>query len=202
MTSRPLSVLIVARDRSILRRLSKALGAFGYAVREAADPSQGLASVEAITPDMMIVDSDPDPQSALDFCGTVGSRIHPGHIHTFLLIADPSVKALQEALQAEVDDFLVKPVVYGELLARLRAGARLLEFERRHARQAVADTLTGLPSRTAFHDQIDPELARGGGLYRAEACVLVDVDSLGRINRLHGTAPTGSAYILTRYLTP
>ncbi len=188
MTAQSLTVLVVAEDRHLLRRLSRSLGAFGYSVFEAADHQQALVAVDAGTVDMMIVDGDPDIRAALDFCGTVDGRVHPGHVHTFLSVSEPSAGRLKEALEAGVDDFLTKPIVYGELLARLRAGARMSEFERRIAQQSRVDPLTNLPSRGAFFDRLRGELARARGMLRPELCVLVDIDFLERFNRVYGRA--------------
>ena len=94
-----------------------------------------------------------------------------------------------------MDDFLAKPLVYGELLVRLRAGARTLEFERRLREQASAEPLTGLPGSTAFYDRLATIASAAADGERTTSCVLVDIDFLRQINRDHGR-PGGDVVIL------
>jgi diguanylate cyclase (GGDEF)-like protein len=95
-------------------------------------------------------------------------------VFTFLIVPPPNAELVAEAVEAGVDDFLARPIVYGELLARLRAAARVLEFERRLREQADVDPLTGLAKRPP------PQAGPNG------ACVVADLDQLRRINELYG----------------
>ena len=83
------------------------------------------------------------------------------------LDACAGVHELHKALEAGVDDFLAKPVVYCEFLARLRVGARELELERRLGEQARVDPLTGLPNRRALESRLKPAVVcRHGQIVR------------------------------------
>ncbi|MBN2474238.1 MAG: diguanylate cyclase [Pirellulales bacterium] len=177
---------MTAQDRRLLRHLSKSLGAFGYSVQQAADWQQASAALDAAPPDVLIVDAEPNSQEALEFCGSADRQVRPQPLHTFLLVREPSPRQLTDALEAGVDDFLTKPIVYGELLARLRTAARVLEFERRVCRQGGRDPLTLLLSRTLFCDRLSEELSCGSMRRAPAVCILMDLDYLGRINYLYG----------------
>ncbi len=172
--SRPLGVLIVAEDRRFLRHVSKFLTTFGYKVQQAADRQQALAAIEGETPDVLLLDAGPDPAAGPALCRAVVPREPSSPVFTFLIAPSPSAELVAEAVEAGVDDFLARPIVYGELLARLRAAARVLEFERRLREQAGVDPLTGLPKR--------PPPQAGPGA----ACAVADLDQLRRINGLYG----------------
>jgi two-component system cell cycle response regulator len=182
--STPLRVLVVAEERRMLRYLSKSLGTFGYDVQQASDIPTALAILEGNAVDILLVDADPNPGTVLELCRTISTRPQSHGLFTFLLTAQPTPSLLTDALAAGVDDFLHKPLVCGELLARLRAGARVLEFENRCVQQAQTDPLTGLPN------QLPPMPAPGadtrGDVFDPVACAVVDVDVLGRVNRLFG----------------
>ncbi len=184
--SQPLTVLIVAADRPILRHLSRFLNTFSYSVQQVVDWQQALQLLESDPPDLLIVDSSPSTREALKFCRTAAGIDRPDCVHTLLMIDRQDGTDLTEALEAGVDDFLAKPLVYGELLVRLRAGARTLEFERRLKDRAPVDPLAGLPSRAAFHDQLAAVASAAAGNDQPTSCVLIDVDFLGQVNRLHG----------------
>jgi len=186
MTPQPLRILIVAEDRRMLRHLSKSLGAFGYTVQQVADWQLALAVFDVDPPQLLLVDSQPDARAALEFCGSADRRVRPAYVHTFLMVRQPTPRELTEALEAGVDDFLEKPIVYGELLTRLRSAARVLEFERRLRQQSGADPLTHLPSRTLFSDRLRGVLSPSNAQSEPAACVLIDLDFFGRINHLHG----------------
>jgi two-component system, cell cycle response regulator len=191
--SRPLTALVVSEDHVLLRRLWKFLNISGYEVCPVADRQQAAAAVAVDSIDVLIVDAEPDLEAALEICRLAHAAA--GCTYTLLLVKRPSVSDLGEALDSGVDDFLTRPVVYGELLSRLRAAARSLEFERRLREHVSVDRITGLPGRSAFELQLNGEVDGDRGPATA-SCVLVDLDFLGRINRLHGR-PVGDAVLRT-----
>jgi len=194
MSSSPLKVLAVADDRNILRHLSRFLNVFGYQVEQVTEKQQALAALAGEAADFLIVDSEPATGEALELCRSASEGEQAGYVYKFLLIGERGPQDLAQAIAAGVDDFLAKPIVYGELLARLRAGARVLEFERRVRRQAGVEPLTGLASRTAFCDRLRRRLSADENAAGAAACVLLDIDFLQRINCEHGR-PAGDTVI-------
>ncbi len=192
MTSRPLQVLITTGDRAALRALTGLLSTFGYKVLQAAETNTALAAVEGGPPDVALVDAEPDFDAALALCRRLeeSSPEHP--TFTFLICDGAEPAALLDALEAGVGDFLTRPLVYGELLVRLRAAARTLEFERRLAEQRPANGRGGLLGRRALEERL--RQSRGAGHGKRGACVAFDVDFLDRLNRRLGT-PVGDLAI-------
>ena len=109
-----------------------------------------------------------------------------------LLTADAEVARLTEALEAGFDDFLSQPVVFGELLARLRAGARVIEFERRIWEQSGLDGVTGLPAKAALvtrlHTRLEDAKAEDGWL------TILDLDYFSRVHTRHGRPASEAAF--------
>jgi diguanylate cyclase (GGDEF)-like protein len=189
MSARPYSILIVSADRVLLRRLSKFLDIFGYEVRQASDETQMLAAAEASPPDFLLVDGQAEGLNTKQLCRQV-RRLGAQQIFTYcmLLVDEAEVAVLTDSLEAGFDDFLARDVVYGELLARLRAGARVLEYERRLAEQNGLDSITGLPERTAWLRDWPHWLhANPNDKHKLQAYVAVlDFDSFGRFARVQG----------------
>ncbi|MCC6126877.1 MAG: diguanylate cyclase [Pirellulales bacterium] len=179
MCSQPLKVLIVAEDRKLLRRLSKFLNTFGYETQQVADPHHVAFLLKTYAPDYLILDGGVDLTPAFALCRTAsGSEDAPGP-YTMLLIESPQVRDISAALQAGVDDFLAKPVDYGEILARMRAGARRREFERRFRDRCGVEPHTGLPNRGVFCARLQTAASAAG---EGGVCVLMEVDFHAQIN--------------------
>lgn len=184
MESRSLRVLLVAEDRQLLRRLSKFLEILDYQVHQVADWRQSPRALATARADFLILDSAGSWEAATEICHQAGQQATP--IYTMLLLESPSQDDIQRGLAAGADDFVAKPVVYGELLARLRAGARALEFERRCGRQRGVDPVTRLPSEAAFRARLTRALAVDQACHRAVACAVLDLDFFGHVNALFG----------------
>ena len=193
MSPRPFSILIVSADRTLLRRMSKFLEIFGYEVRQASSETAALAAAEASPPDFLLVDGQlRETLSAVaskQICRQIRRIDTLVFTYCILLVEDPEVAALTESLEAGFDDFLARDVVYGELLARLRAGARVLEYERRLTEQNGFDTITGLLERNAWLRQWpvwQQAVEADKSLRQAPYLAGLDFDSFGRFARVRG----------------
>ena len=157
---------------------------FGFAVRQAADVQQARDALESKLPDFLVVDARLPSHAGLKLCRSASAMDRPSYVYKFLLVAEAEPHGLTEALEAGVDDFLAYPLVHGEVLVRLRAGARVLEYERRVRRQASHDLLTGCASRSDLIDRM--MTGKTDGHPDAWACIALDVDAFHRINLHHG----------------
>jgi two-component system cell cycle response regulator len=184
MTPRPFTVLLVSPDRLHLRRITRFLDVFGYDVRQATSVSQAQAAAAAAHPDFLIVDGTASfADGAL--CQAV-RRSWPGRpTYSLLMVEQPEVGDITAALEAGFDDFLALPVAFGELLARLRAGARWLAYETRLAEQSGVDPRTGLANRAALASALTQRSKGAAGAIGWLALLDLDyfqrvVDQLGR----------------------
>lgn len=185
MAARPLDVLIVTADRKLLRHLSRFLQDFGYVVHQAADAEQSLTALAATPAQIVLVDDDLPGGAAIKLCRELTRAGRPLVIS--LLASTLTTDGVLEALEAGVDDFLARPIVYGELLARMRAAARSVEYQKRVVRSIGRDALTGLANREALLTRLHGEVHQGvktGSM----ACVVLDVDYLDCLNTTQGRA--------------
>lgn len=182
--SRPLHVLLVAQDRTLLRHGALVLQEFGLGVTACASLERVPTALATGTIDFVIAD-DTTLVDDLPVIRQWKAASGQPHLHVFLLRDDRSEVDIEDAFQAGVDDFLRKPISAGEWLARLRAAARFTEFERRYGQQGWTDAATGLASRQAMVDRLQAEwksLARG----RKLALVTLEIDFFERWERKHG----------------
>jgi len=187
MASRPFHVVLVSEDRAFLRQVGRFLNACGHDVSPHADLPQASAGWRSGQGDILILDGDPSDRNVLTLLrqaseGSPGSQ----RCYTLLFSQRQSTNNLHAALEAGVDDFLAKPLVYAELLARLRAGVRELEFARRLRSQTGVDATTGLPTRSAFEGRLKSKLDAADAKTIPLGCVLLEFDGFADIQKLRG----------------
>jgi len=187
-STQSLKILVVTEDRVLQRQLSGFFELVGYQALQAAERQSALAACAAESPQVLLIDADLAVGGDWELCGLLSHRHPAAGPFKILLVDEPDERQLHEALEAGIDDFLVKPVAYGELLSRLRAAARVLEYDRRVSQQSRVDPLTGLLSRSALTGHLRRQLNEHGGGAPRVACVVLDIDFFGRIERLHGAA--------------
>ncbi len=119
-TSSPLRVLVVDDERRLTELLKLELDVEGYDVEVASDGATGLIRAKTSpTPDLIILDWNLPDFSGIDIC----QRIRAGGLTTpiLMLTGHDEITDRVTALDAGVDDYLVKPFSLDELMARLRA---------------------------------------------------------------------------------
>lgn len=179
-------VLLVDDDPAILRILSKSLEVEGYVVEQAVDGVEALKSIEERPPDFLITDWDMPRLTGLDLCRRVRQMELPHYVYILFVTGNTGQTEMIAGLEAGADDFVTKPVNRGELLARLKAGLRVLDVERKLTQQAHTDVLTGIPTRRSFLDFGRREFERAKRYNAPFSCVMMDVDYFKRVNDAFG----------------
>ena len=121
-----LRVLVVDDETKLTELLKLELDVEGYEVDIASDGAAGLirSRTEPI-PDLIILDWNLPDFSGIDIC----QRIRAGGVTTpiLMLTGHDEITDRVKALDAGVDDYLIKPFSIDELMARLRAMRRRAE---------------------------------------------------------------------------
>jgi diguanylate cyclase (GGDEF)-like protein len=182
MTPRALNVAMVSPDRATLRSLSWLLTAFGYKTAASVELESVLGGLTDHW-DMLILDADL-PQLSLNKSPLL-RRPEGRYIYTLLMCDPRKMPNVTDALEWGVDDLLQKPISNGEVLARLRAGARFLEFERRLGEQATRDELTNLLTQSGLLAAMR-KAADAGARDTTCALVVVDLDHFRQVDQRHG----------------
>jgi diguanylate cyclase (GGDEF)-like protein len=186
MSAAKLRVLLVDDDPAILRMLKVCLERAGYEVDQAHDGGQALEAIEAQCPDFLITDWEMPVVNGLELCRRVRDLSLPRYVYILVVSIYSAPDEIIHGLEAGADDFVVKPVHTGELLARLRSGARRLALEHRLQHSSRTDSLTGLMNQAAFYDSLEKEWHRAGRYHLPLSCVMLDLDYFKRINDTHG----------------
>ena len=128
-------VLIAEDEVDLARTLRKALTEHGYAVDWAPNGSEALAKALGVPYDAIVLDLMLPEISGLDVLAAMRQRGVRSPV--LILTALDAVDAKVYGLNAGADDYLTKPFVLTELLARVRA------LIRRASPEPVADLAAG-----------------------------------------------------------
>ncbi len=124
-----LRVLVVDDEPQIHRILRPALTACGYEILEATTGGEALKCIAASAPDVVLLDLGlPD----MDGAEVLEKARAFSQVPILIVSARHQESAKVSALDAGADDYVEKPFVMGELLARLRAALRRSGENRAH----------------------------------------------------------------------
>jgi two-component system, cell cycle response regulator len=187
MAARALKVLLVNDERPTLRHCARLLSAFGYEVSALSAIGQTKASIVADRPDILVLSGPIAFDEALALCRAVDAAAADGYTYKLLQIGEPQPADILRAVESGVDDFLNTPLEDGELLARLRMAARVIEYERRAGRPPARAGSDNLLSPQNFLSYAQSEIRR---LKSAEsiACVVIELDNHHQLRNLYGQA--------------
>ncbi|MFH1109221.1 MAG: response regulator [Planctomycetota bacterium] len=215
--SESLRVLIVDDDPSALTLLSRYLTDAGHSVATAANGAEALRVLLAEGPPIVITDWAMPVMDGLELCRAI--RTHEGIPFAYVIIVTATETAAEQVVQAfeaGADDYLSKPFNRKELLARMRAGQRIIrlqqalhgrnrELHRVNAEMAIAHSRLGEVnaklSRMVMTDELTglinrrEALARLGTFWSSAvrhgtplSCILLDVDRFKHCNDAYGHA--------------
>ncbi len=187
MASRPFRLLLVLRDRAELRQVSRLLSAFGYQVRQASSVELAAAAIAVERPDILLLEPGERWEEGLSFAQSLDEG-EGSYVYKLLVTGERSPADLVKAIEAGVDDFLAGPLERGELLARLRAGARVLEFERRIGRQGQTHKPMAAVDLDQLRERLAQNLARATSNRGATALAILDIDYFSQFMIARGRA--------------
>jgi phosphoserine phosphatase RsbU/P len=121
-----IKILVVEDDPFFQRVLTKRLQAEGYQVFCAGDGREGMKAIVSFEPDLVISDWMMPEVDGLELCQSVKTGLREAAPYFILLTAKGEISNKLLALDTGADDYLVKPCDQGELMARVRAGLRIV----------------------------------------------------------------------------
>lgn len=196
----PGRILVVDDHEDNVELLRARLEAWGYTVDTATDGQEALERVDAMPPDLILLDV---MMPSIDG-NEVARRIKQNPMLPFIPIimqtALDSTESKVEGLEAGADDYITKPIEFAELKARVRSMLRikrlqeeleererqLLEANERLRHMSRTDALTGLENRRSIERQLDMMFAHGQRLAEPLSCVMCDIDRFKQVNDEHG----------------
>lgn len=200
-------ILVVDDDIATLEVVSLHLSQAGYHPLCADSGVQALRMFSEYQPGVIISDWLMPRMDGLEVCRQVRGRQENAAIYFIMLTVQSDKDRLMEAFNQGVDDFLSKPFHAGELLARVRAGGRMIDLYHqlrgqtamlqrsneelsrlndRLRRTASTDELTGLLNRRQAMLRLREHWALSLRTGQPLSVAMVDVDHFKRVNDTYG----------------
>lgn len=198
-----LDLLLVDDDPMMLARLSKQLAAAGNQVAVCRNGASALKHVIEHRPQLVITDWRMKPMDGLSLCKALRSSAFGKNIYLIMLTSTEDEDALVEAFDAGIDDYVTKPISLRVLLARLRAGQRIIMLQhelekesrdiqrytaelaaanRRLKLMANTDILTSLPNRRYALNRLEQEAATALRANQPLSVLMLDLDYFKSVN--------------------
>jgi diguanylate cyclase (GGDEF)-like protein len=108
------------------------------------------------------------------------------NVYIILITARIQERDRVQGLDLGADDYITKPFSFSELLARVRVGARVVQYQQHLEHQALIDSLTSLFNRRAFERKMEEEFERAMRYHHALSLIILDVDDFKKINDTYG----------------
>lgn len=115
-------VLVVEDDKALQNYLKELLTENNFSVQIAGDGVSALNMVQKLPPDIVILDLGLPNMSGETVCTEIRKK-HP-NLPVIILTAKDSVSDIVQGLDLGADDYITKPFVADELLARIKARTR------------------------------------------------------------------------------
>jgi diguanylate cyclase (GGDEF)-like protein len=169
-------ILVVNDDRNLRKIIQTNLELAGYDVTTAANGNEALSVLDAIQPDLVVLDVMMPLMDGYEVARRI--RRHPSNTHVpiIMLTAKSEVEDKLAGFDAGADDYMTKPFGPQELLARVRAKIRRVEVD------SSLSPLTRLPGNLA----IEAELRRRIGEKEPFAVLYLDLDNFKAFNDVYG----------------
>ncbi len=176
-------VLIVDDDRHVLTALSSLLEPWGLHVTTLADPQQFWQVLEANAPDLLILDIEMPGFSGIELCQVVRNDPRWSELPVLFLSGHNDAEIVHQVFAVGADDYVHKPIVGPELIARI---LNRLERTRILHRFAQTDELTGTATRRKSMQDLERLLHLAERQNQPLCFMILDLDYFKQINNQHG----------------
>ncbi len=120
------SILVIGGEATLRSKLASVLHEASFVVATAPDYHGMLFNHNGFEPDLVIMDEVPLDGDTVEVCYQLRNSFG---IPVILLGRDSSKEAWRRVTEAEIDSYVLKPVTYRELVARVKAVLRRYEAQ-------------------------------------------------------------------------
>ncbi|MEO1005054.1 MAG: response regulator [Cyanobacteria bacterium J06638_38] len=177
------SILIVDDDLVFLDALRSLLKPWGIRVNTLEQPSRFWEVLQVSQPDLVILDVEMPAINGIELCQALRSDPDWQELPVLFLTAKQDAKTIQQIFASGGDDYICKPVVGAELIARIN---NRQERSRLIHHLATQDRLTGLTNRSQSSRELEYLLQQAQELKQPFCLAVLKITDLQQINFRYG----------------
>jgi diguanylate cyclase (GGDEF)-like protein len=177
------SILIVDDDVVFLSALRSLLEPWGIRVTILETPVNFWSVLQATTPDLLILDIEMPEINGIELCQALRSDPDWQELPILFLTARQDVETIEQVFAVGGDDYISKPVVGAELIARIN---NRLDRSRLLHNLATQDRLTGLKNRPQSSRELEIALQQAQKSQQPFCLALLKMTELQQINLKYG----------------
>lgn len=178
-------ILVVDDDVRVLEALTAVLQPWGLQVFTLSNPHRFWETLEAVSPELLVLDLEFPDLNGIDLCQVVRSDLRWSQLPIVILTAHSESETIAQVFAAGADDFVSKPIVEAELVARLLNRLERLKLLRQ---LLEIDPLTGVANRQKSTQDLEAFLRSADRSQQPIAIAVIDVDHLRDVNAQYGHA--------------
>ena len=178
-------IMVVDDDPKLVPVLKALLEPWGLKVTMLQDPEQFWETLEACSPDLLILDVEMPYLGGIELCQIVRNDIRWGGLPILFLTAHTEFSVVNQVFAVGADDFVSKPIVGPELVARIITRLERLRLMRRIAE---TDPLTGVANRQKSTQDLEELLGLANRHHQPLSFTILDLDHFKQVNDRYGHA--------------
>jgi DNA-binding response OmpR family regulator len=136
-------VIVVDDDPAILNQLSLILSPWGLQVSPLIDSRRFWELLVKTTPDLLILDIEMPEFSGIDLCQAVRNDPQWGNLPILFLTSHQDAATIIQAFAAGGDDYIRKPILEPELMARVLNRLELRQLHRQYLMSNILQQIQG-----------------------------------------------------------
>lgn len=192
---KPFSIAIVDDDPSIRRLVRMLVRRSGFDGFECTTGAEATNLLNVLPWDLAILDRKLPDADGLDICKELkANAAHKGR-YIIILTGEDEERDKVQALNEAADDYITKPFQHQELLARIRAGKRIVDLQQellesnvRLELLSITDGLTHLYNHRHFQDELARAFDESLRYERPLSVAIIDIDFFKKVNDTYGHA--------------
>lgn len=182
-------ILVIDQDEQSLDILLEPLRWEGYDAKSDTSLKSALRVARTWQPHIVIMDT-PINEEALKALEIFKRKLP--HTSILLISDESSTESIISGLDSGADDYIIKPFVPLELLARIRTQLRIRDLSQQlilvneRLKELVdTDDLTGLFNMRSLYQKLEFEIERGKRFQRGICVIMMDMDCFKSVNDGH-----------------
>jgi len=174
--STALTVMVIEDHPDQRDLLAIVLQREGYKVITAANGIEALEKLSAEKVQIALSDIMMPKMDGFELIKRIRGNPALKSIYLILITARIQEGDRVRGLDLGADDYITKPFSFSELLARIRVGSRVVQYQQHLEYQTQVDSLTGLFNRRAFENKVGEEFERSKRYHSPLSLLILDIE--------------------------